>query len=63
MTNAVDNRPVNLKALADLPSDTPVVMIRDRSRSVTAVWKTPRGKLMPLTPSPPAPWHMAHWVS
>ena len=27
MTNAVDDRPVNLKALADLPADTPVVMI------------------------------------
>ncbi len=27
MTNAVDDRPVNLKALADLPADSPVVMI------------------------------------
>ncbi|TGD86795.1 DUF1330 domain-containing protein [Mycolicibacterium sp. CH28] len=27
MNNAVDDRPVNLKALADLPAGTPVVMI------------------------------------
>lgn len=27
MTNAVDNRPVNLKAFANLPADKPVVMI------------------------------------
>lgn len=27
MTNAVDDRPVNLKAFAEFPADTPVVMI------------------------------------
>jgi hypothetical protein len=27
MANAVDDRPVNLKAFAELPADTPVVMI------------------------------------